>query len=162
MRKTLVLGIALAALLGAGRIALSHCQIPCGIYDDQARIVAIREDITTVEKSMKMITRLSAEEKPDQNQLIRWVMNKEKHASRIQETVAKYWLIQRIKVPSPDDGKAMEKYLQQLTLLHQLMVEAMKMKQTTDLAHVVLARKLLDDFAATYFSAKDLKHLREH
>ena len=162
MKNSIVFGIALAALLGVGRIALSHCEIPCGIYNDKARIVAILEDITTVEKSMKQITAISAAEKPNQNQLVRWVMNKEKHATRIQETVTQYFLTQRIKVPSAGDEKGKAKYHIQLALLHQIMVHAMKMKQTTDLIYVAAARKLVDEFAATYFSAADLKHLREH
>ncbi len=39
-------------------IAYSHCQIPCAI-DDHARFDMISEHITTIEKSMKMITELS-------------------------------------------------------------------------------------------------------
>ncbi len=162
MKKAIIFAIALVALFGGGRIALSHCEIPCGIYDDQARIASMLEAMTTVEKSMKQIVEISAMEKPDQNQLIRWVMNKEEHAGRIQEIVAQYWLTQRIKVPAAGDEKATAKYLRQLALLHQVIVKAMKMKQTTDVAHVADARRLVDDFATTYFSAEDLKHLHEH
>lgn len=162
MKKTIIFAVALVALIGIGRVALSHCEIPCGIYDDKARIVSMLEDMTTVEKSMKKINEISAMEKPDQNQLIRWVANKETHAARIQETVAQYWLTQRIKVPTAGDEKATAKYHRQLALLHQIIVKAMKMKQTTDLAHVADARMLVKDFSATYFSAEDLKHLQEH
>ncbi|MDY6953871.1 MAG: superoxide dismutase [Ni], partial [Thermodesulfobacteriota bacterium] len=35
--------------------ASAHCEIPCGIYDDQMRIDMIAEHITTIEKSMKQI-----------------------------------------------------------------------------------------------------------
>jgi hypothetical protein len=39
----------------------------------------------------------------------------------------------------------------------------MKMKQTTDTAHVATARKLVEEFVAAYFSAEDQKHLKtEH
>jgi hypothetical protein len=162
MKKTVILVIALVALVGVGRVALSHCEIPCGIYDDQAEIVAMLLDMTTVEKSMKKINELSAMEKPNQNQLVRWVMNKEAHADKIQENVAQYWLTQRIKVPTAGDEKAAAKYHRQLALLHQIIVKAMKMKQTTDLAHVADARMLVKDFSATYFSEEDLKHLHEH
>ena len=30
----------------------SHCEIPCGIYNDKMRIDMIKEHITTIEKSM--------------------------------------------------------------------------------------------------------------
>ena len=43
--------------------AFSHCEIPCGIYTDTLGIVQIREDLATVEKSMKMIEELGAVEK---------------------------------------------------------------------------------------------------
>ena len=162
MKNTIIFAVALVTLIGVGRIALSHCEIPCGIYDDQARITSMLEDMTTVEKSMKQIIEISAMEKPNQNQLIRWVMNKEKQADRIQETVAQYWLTQRIKVPAVGDEAATAKYSRQLALLHQILVKAMKMKQTTDLAHVADARSLVNDFATTYFSTEDLKHLHEH
>ncbi len=162
MKTSVIFGIALAALLGIARIAAAHCEVPCGIYNDKARIVALLEDITTVEKAMVEIEKISAAEKPNWNQLVRWVTNKEKHAERIQETVMQYFLVQRIKVPAEGDEAAKAKYLRQLSLLHQILVKAMKMKQTTDLAHTKDARKLIDDFAATYFSAEDLKHLREH
>ena len=54
----------------------AHCQIPCGIYDDHARVQSMLEDAATVEKSAKLIAELAG--KPDaqsQNQLVRWVMN---------------------------------------------------------------------------------------
>ncbi len=34
-------------------MALSHCQIPCGIYDDYARVESMLEDAATMEKSVK-------------------------------------------------------------------------------------------------------------
>jgi nickel superoxide dismutase len=38
--------------------AFAHCEIPCGIYDDEMRIRIIYEHIVTVEKSMKQIIEL--------------------------------------------------------------------------------------------------------
>lgn len=54
-------------------IAGAHCQIPCGIYDDRARIVLMEEHVTTIEKSMNEITTLSADTPQNINQLVRWV-----------------------------------------------------------------------------------------
>mgnify|MGYP000010574791 CR=1 FL=1 len=61
----------------------AHCQIPCGIYDDELRVQLIEENITTVEKSMNQIIALSAEDDEDYNQIVRWVVNKEKHAEEL-------------------------------------------------------------------------------
>ena len=51
------LATALAALicLTWSTAAFSHCEIPCGIYDDEMRVRMIAEHVTTIEKSMKSI-----------------------------------------------------------------------------------------------------------
>ena len=74
------------------RSVSSHCEIPCGIYGDETRFELLEEHITTVEKSMKMIDKLSKEKKKNDNQLIRWVSNKEKHAEYIQEIAYQYFM----------------------------------------------------------------------
>ena len=56
-------------------IASAHCEIPCGIYDDQARVKMIEENITTIEKSMKEILQLEKDNPVNYNQLVRWIMN---------------------------------------------------------------------------------------
>ena len=61
----------------------AHCEIPCGIYDDELRTKLIAEHSTTIEKSMKQIIELSKANSVDYNQLSRWVSNKEAHATKI-------------------------------------------------------------------------------
>jgi nickel superoxide dismutase len=141
---TLTLITALISLWFSG--AAAHCEIPCGIYDDQMRIRFIAEDITTVEKAMKQIGELSAEKPINYNQLVRWISNKEEHATRIQHTVTQYFMTQRIK---PDQ----EKYAEKVTVLHQMLIAAMKCKQTTDLEHVATLRTLLKKFETLYFGS---------
>ena len=130
--------------------AVSHCEIPCGIYGDAARFAAIAENLTTIEKSMNLMVQLSAEPGKNANQLARWVNNKEAHADRIREIVAQYFLAQRIKAPEGDDPAAHKTYSEKLALLHQMIVSAMKCKQTTDVAHVKKSRELLRAFEALY------------
>jgi len=122
----------------------AHCEIPCGIYDDEMRIEMINEHIDTIEKSMKQITALAPAPGHHANQLTRWVMNKEHHANELQEIVSQYFLTQRIKSDQPD-------YEKKLVLLHQMLVTAMKCKQTTDLKNTETLRKLTADFAKLYF-----------
>lgn len=43
------------ARLGAVR---THCQVPCGIFDDPARVTALKEDAATVRKAMVQINEL--------------------------------------------------------------------------------------------------------
>ena len=154
MKKTTIKRLALPAALAVavvfGSLAYSHCQIPCGIYDDDARFDAMAENIVTIEKSMKEIVTLSAEPKPNMNQIVRWVNNKEHHADELGETVTYYFMAQRIKLPAEGDMKAQNDYFNKLTLLHQMLVYSMKAKQTTDLSNVEKLRHLLEDFHKAY------------
>jgi nickel superoxide dismutase len=124
--------------------ASAHCEIPCGIYDDQMRINMIDEHITTIEKSMKQIIELAGQKPTDYNQISRWVMNKEDHANKLQHIVTQYFMTQRIKFDT-------EKYSEKLTLLHKLLVYAMKCKQTTDVSHIATLRSVLKEFQSLYF-----------
>ena len=121
----------------------AHCEIPCGIYDDQLRAKLIAEHAVTIEKSMKQIMSLS-KDPANSNQLVRWVSNKEAHATEIQHIVSQYFMTQRIK-------PAQEKYTEKLTVLHQMLLAAMKCKQTTDVSHVNDLRMLLKKFEVLYF-----------
>ncbi len=140
----------LTALFIAGT-AGAHCQIPCGIYDDEARAVAMSEHITTVEKSMARIRELSTAEEPDLNQITRWVANKEHHADELIGIVTYYFMNQRLKPEHKGDETHQDAYVEQLTLLHEMMVVAMKAKQTTDAAHTARLRELLVAFEESYF-----------
>jgi nickel superoxide dismutase len=131
--------------------ALGHCEIPCGIYDDPMRADLLEEHIQTIEKSMKEIERLSSEGATNANQLTRWIVNKEDHANKFQEIVTQYFMTQRITPVTPEEGEAYKKYVHETTLLHQMLVSAMKCKQTTDHAHVEKLRELVAEFRKSYF-----------
>ena len=122
----------------------AHCEIPCGIYDDQLRTQLIAEHATTVEKSMNQIMELGKANPVNYNQLVRWISNKEKHATEIQQIVSRYFMTQRIK---PDQ----KKYSEKLIVLHKMLVAAMKCKQTNDLSHVNALRAHLKEFELLYF-----------
>ncbi len=146
------LAILCAALFIGAAGAYGHCEIPCGIYGDDLRFAALDEDIRTVEKSMRQIAELSADPGANANQIARWVMNKEVHADRIRESVAQYFLAQRIKLPDEGDAAAVEAYRDQLARLHKLIVHAMKSKQTIDLDHPAALRETLKAFREAYES----------
>jgi nickel superoxide dismutase len=122
----------------------AHCEIPCGIYDDELRTNLIYEHTVTIEKSMKKIAELSKQNPVNYNQLVRWVSNKEEHATKIQQTVSQYFMTQRIR---PDA----EKYTDKLSVLHKMLQAAMKCKQSIDLANVQTLRSLLKEFEILYF-----------
>jgi len=127
-----------------------HCQIPCGIYDDAARIARMYEDATTIEKGMQKINELAGQsDAQSANQLTRWIMNKEAHASNIITIVSEYFLTQKVKPVAPGD-EGHTAYLQKLAAHHQLMSAAMKVKQNTDLKYVVALREAIDALAQQY------------
>ena len=150
-KKTLLAVLAGTLFLGVGAsIVSSHCEIPCGIYGDPMRLDMMAEHITTIEKSISEIQRLSAEGDKDYNQLVRWVANKEHHADQLSDIVTQYFMKQRVKPAAQGSGKAYGQYVQKLTLLHQIMVTSMKCKQSTDLEHVDTLRSLLAAFRVAY------------
>ncbi|MCW8984287.1 MAG: superoxide dismutase, Ni [Thermoanaerobaculales bacterium] len=152
MKRFALTALAFAVTLIVAASAGAHCQIPCGIYDDELRVQLIEEHITTVEKSMHQIISLSAAEKVNYNQLVRWIDNKEKHAQEIQDIVTAYFMAQRIKSPiSHDNETEVNEYLHKLALLHAIQVHAMKAKQSTDLEEVATLRDLVAKFRTAYF-----------
>lgn len=136
-------------------LLFSHCEVPCGIYDDEMRIKMIAEHITTIEKAMKQIQELSKQQPTNYNQIVRWVVNKEKHATEIQHIVTQYFLTQRIKSPEKEGAEAVNDYHLKLSLCHDLIVYAMKAKQTVDLEHVEKLKSILHSFEHAYFGKRE-------
>ena len=132
----------------------AHCQVPCGIYNDDARFEAMFEDATTIEKAMLSIRKLEVTEGKTINQLVRWVNTKEAHADKLTETITAYFLAQRIKVVPAANKVAHVEYLKKLELLHNIMVQAMKCKQTTDVNNVQKIRKFITEFQTLYTAKK--------
>ncbi|MGJ8656898.1 MAG: superoxide dismutase [Ni] [Akkermansiaceae bacterium] len=128
--------------------AQAHCEVPCGIYADDNVFNDLHTHLSTIEKAMNEINELSKDPGKNANQLIRWVNNKEIHATKIQEVVSQYFLTQRIKTDEANTDK--NAYLLKLTQLHQMTVLAMKCKQTTDVAHAQELHKVMDAFRASY------------
>ena len=129
----------------------AHCEIPCGIYGDSLRVQLLFEHIETIEKSMNQIKLLTSEGEKNNNQMVRWVLNKEEHSNEIQNIVSQYFLHQRVKIKDITDDKAYSKYTIQLVLLHKMLVYSMKAKQTTDILYVDKLSETLKEFSDIYF-----------
>lgn len=146
MKHSLLLAVA-AISLGFASSAAAHCQVPCGIYDDDNVIGAMHTDWVTIDKAAKQIDELSKDPAANAHQLTRWINNKESHAQSLQETVLNYFLAQRLKTDDP-------KYDEKLKLCHAVIVTAMKCKQSTDEANVKKLHKLLHQFEEAFGSKK--------
>lgn len=157
-RKSFV-GVSLAGLVLAGVAVVlttqtqqvdAHCQVPCGIYDDAARIARLREDTATIAKAINGINELAGSHDGNSlNQASRWINTKEIHASHIIEVVSEYFLTQKVKVvPAGTDGH--DKYLKKLADHHAVMVAAMKTKQHANPKYVDGLRHAIDALATHY------------
>ena len=132
--------------------AHSHCQIPCGIYDDHARYKSMLEDASTVEKATNQIITLSNDIDSKQkstsiaqnyNQIIRWVNNKEIHAEKIISTISNYFLTQRVKPKQKD-------YLDRLSKHHAVILAAMKAKQNASIKETKALKVAIQNLAVYY------------
>ncbi len=132
-----------AAILIFPQSVHAHCQVPCGIYADQRRFEELLEDAATIAKAIDQINELATKEDAlSHNQLARWVMTKEAHASNAQKLIADYFLAQRIK-------SAKENYVDQLKAAHGVIVAAMACKQQVDPAAAkALEKSILDLYRA--------------
>ena len=150
MKSRKLLLLTALSLLATTAPLLAHCEIPCGVYGDDARFAAIEEDLTTIEKSMEQIAALAGQtDAQSANQLARWVANKEEHANKIQHVVAQYFMTQRLKEVEEGD-EAVAAYTGKLVLLHKMLRGAMQCKQTVDLEQVEKMRALLHEFKHAY------------
>lgn len=140
----LLLTFALASTGLFAQQTWAHCQIPCGIYDDHARVAAMLEDAITVEKSIQLISELSGKsDAQSQNQLVRWVVNKENHAQKIITSISDYFLTQRVKTNQDD-------YVERLKKHHAVIVAAMKAKQNSDMASAAALKESIEALTAYY------------
>ena len=126
-----------------------HCEVPCGIYADQARFERMLEDTKTIAKAIDAIIEYAAglEDTPPTakgiNQMNRWVTAKENHATNTQHIVSQYFLTQRIKADHKD-------YTGQLATAHRVLVAAMKCKQDADPATAEALKKAILDLYRAY------------
>lgn len=138
LKKMVLVGI----MLISGVAMFAHCQVPCGIYDDGMRLDAVQEDIVTIEKSINEIVRIQNEKTLDYNQLVRWINTKDKHAGNIQTTITEYFMTQRVKPVADKNSPEYAVYVKKITILHEIIIAAMKCKQSLSLQNVSKLRSL--------------------
>lgn len=134
-RPAPMFALATLAVAGLASQAAAHCQVPCGIYGDHRRFDEMIEDTETIAKAIAQIGELSGTHDANgHNQLARWVVTKEQHATNVQRIIADYFMAQRIKADA--DG-----YDKTLKAAHAVMVGAMKVKQAADPATAEALKK---------------------
>jgi len=149
-KSVLLISFLLATIvLVLPQLLQAHCQIPCGIYNDFARVQSMREDAATVEKSIRLIMELAGKsDAQSQNQLVRWVMNKEVHAQKIITSISDYFLTQRVKPNQQDYAERLKKH-------HFVIIAAMKAKQNADISVVKSLKESIEALSAYYPEHKE-------
>ena len=137
--------LSIAFVCAFSSLAMAHCQGPCGIYGDQLRFEQMLEDQHTIAKAQAQINEMTEGEITAQkvNQMARWVAAKEDHATKVQNTIAAYFMAQRIKADNKN-------YVKQLTAAHAVMVAAMKCKQSADPETAEMLEKKIFDLYRAY------------
>ncbi len=149
MKNYLALATIISAFsFSAAPQAIAHCQVPCGIYSDDTVLTDLQTHQKTIAKAMDEINKLSKDAGKNANQIARWVVNKEEHATKIQDTMQQYFLAQRLKLSEIESNK--DAYLKKLILSHKIIVLAMKCKQTTDADNAKALQGTIDAFTKEY------------
>jgi len=144
MKRLIIAAVMFATTLVPMTYLAAHCEVPCGIYDDDARIAEMLEDQATIAKAINGIHELSESPNPNNiNQMARWVATKESHATNTQHIIAQYFMTQKIKADSED-------YVGKLTSAHAVMVAAMKCKQSAEPATAEALKNAINAFKKVY------------
>ncbi len=126
--------------------ASAHCDIPCKIYDPApAQISAL-----TVIRMVDMIAELGEKgdlSLADQAQLSRLVAQKEEHALKVKEEVRIIWG-DYFKQPQFDQVAGMHE------LVHNIMMQGSKCKQSIDRGMAEELLKLVNQFAEAFWQTK--------
>jgi nickel superoxide dismutase len=145
MKKTIITIFSSITTLFIAGTVYAHCQVPCGIYEDDLVFKQMVLDATTIKKSISEIKKLSKLKPVNYNQIIRWTEEKSRSANNIMNNASNYFLAQRIK-------NADKNYIEELKLLHSIIVSAMKTKQSLEKTNMNSLSQDIKKFEVIYKS----------
>lgn len=128
--------------------ASAHCDIPCKIYDPStAQLAAL-----SVIRFIDLINELDVENPTlaQQAQLARLVAEKETHAEKVKHEVRVIWG-DYFKAPQ------FEQFPNTNDLVHRIMLEGSKCRQTVERDHAEQLLALVNEFAASYWATKGVE-----
>lgn len=128
MLKRVAFAIALSTLPLSNALH-AHCQMPCGIYHDDMVYDQIDQFVETVYKGISIINENKSSTPREKNEMVRWVVQKEKCCNEAAELITTYFLQQKIK-PGEDDT------VKRLVSAHKLLFLMVAIKQNVDLEYV--------------------------
>lgn len=126
----------------------AHCQMPCGIYNDAMIYDKIDEYVETMVKAIFKIRDNKFSSPFERNELVRWVMTKDRMSDEAAEIITSYFLQQKIKPGEKDTLKYIES-------AHKLLFLIVTIKQTTDF-------QALSSFAEEWDRFKLMFHIEDY
>lgn len=123
---------------------IAHCQMPCGIYHDDMVYDQIDQYAETMYKAMSEIDANKFATSKERNQLIRFVLQKDKQSDDAANLLTTYFLQQKIKPGEEDTAK-------KVLSAHKLLFLMVQIKQNTDL-------KLVYEFMEEWTKFKHMFH----
>lgn len=128
----------------------AHCQMPCGIYDDQLVYDQVDQYYLTMYKAVSALKNSKFETLHDRNQYIRWVMLKNEESDTTAKILTTYFLQQKI---TPMAGDADTQKL--VHSIHQLLFYLVIIKQNVDLDIVKQFGKEWENFKQMFHPEAD-------
>jgi len=144
MTKFIQTALGICLILGPFSSPLSaHCQMPCGIYDDQMIYDEVDQFYLTMYKCVKALENNQFKTDEDKNQFIRWVITKENKCNELAMLITVYFLQQKI-MPIDDNAELVKS-------LHKLLFQLVAIKQNVDI-------KIVKKFGKEWENFKTLFH----
>ncbi|PCJ32718.1 MAG: superoxide dismutase, Ni [Gammaproteobacteria bacterium] len=131
------------------RTASAHCDVPCGIYDPSTSQIAA----LTVIRMLDLINELAEKETltiADQARLSRLVSQKEEHAEKVKAEVRIIWG-DYFKQAQFDQVSGVNE------LVHSIMLQGSKCRQTIDQDNGPELLKLVNQFAEAFWQTKGVE-----
>lgn len=125
----------------------AHCQLPCGIYHDDLEFGNLEQCVQTLHRANDGILENASSSALNENQRVRFILLKDQYADQFVQLLTTYFLQQRIQ-PGKPSTQAL------LTLSHQMMQTAMKIKQSVDQNKVDQLSHQLMEFKKLYQEQK--------
>lgn len=131
-------------------IAKAHCDVPCGIYDP----ITAQINALTVVRMLDLMDSLTTGDEKDRaeyhNSMARYITIKEEHAEKAKHEIRIIW-------GDFIKNNHIEQYPELPGLVHTIMQQGSKCRQTAERSHGLALVESINTFAEIFWSIKEVK-----
>jgi nickel superoxide dismutase len=131
-------------------LAHAHCDIPCGIYDPHPALIAALTVVRMIDLMTDLQNKGGSQDLAFQNSMARYISVKEEHAEKVKHEVRVIWG-DYMKQPQFD------KHPDTQELVHQIMMQASKARQSVDREAAVQLVESVNKFAEYFWDTKNIQ-----